>query len=79
MSCKIELFGHNNCPSCIQIKDSFEKANIKFNYVDVFNNPDYANDLGIRSVPTIIINDQMFINPEQSIIINIIKDNDNVM
>ena len=67
---KIELFGHNNCPNCKVIKDYLKQKHIKFDYVDIFNDTNYAVDCGIRSVPTLIIDEQIFINPSMEIVKN---------
>jgi len=72
MSVKIELFGHSNCPACKFLKDYFEKENILFDYVDIFDDPCYANDCGIRSVPTLIIGEQVLVNPNMTTLKNIV-------
>ena len=67
---KIELFGHNNCPNCKVIKEYLKQNRIVFDYIDIFNDPDYAVDCGIRSVPTLIIDEQIFVNPSMETVKN---------
>ena len=70
---KIELFGHDNCPACKLIKTFLEKNNVAFDYVDIWNDPDYTNDCGVRSVPTIIVESIPYVNPSMSMVKGIIN------
>jgi len=66
MSNKIKLFGASWCPACELIKQTLSENKVEFVYVDAGENPKEAQDLGIRSLPTIIVDDQTIINPSIS-------------
>ena len=52
---KIELFVHDNRPLCKIFKKYLEEKNIKFDYINIFEDQTYAVDCGVRGVPHLII------------------------
>ena len=57
----IYYFGADWCPSCKRLKPHFDKliqdSNLTATYVDVDDNPGMAEAYGVKSLPTIIVED----------------------
>jgi glutaredoxin len=64
---KIKVFGMTNCSGCETVKTLLELNGIDFTYIDVMNpeNMAQAQDVGVRSVPTTIVNDHVIVGAGQ--------------
>lgn len=56
----ITIYTKTGCPYCKAAKESFAQKNIKFNEINVSDNPDKIDELvklaGVRKVPVIVDN-----------------------
>ncbi|CAH8281898.1 thioredoxin reductase (NADPH) [Mariniflexile fucanivorans] len=78
----IQFFGADWCPDCQRAKAYLKENNINFNFVDVDLDKDAtarveAINKGKRIIPTIIINDKPFTNPDNAILANTLGINKN--
>lgn len=63
---KIELMTSTVCPACFTIKErlrtvieGLDQTRINFREIDVLENLDYAVELGVLSMPAIVINGKL--------------------
>lgn len=50
------------CGPCKLLKSQLEEANIGVEIIDVDENMEYVQNLGIRAVPTLVVNDSDLIS-----------------
>jgi thioredoxin reductase (NADPH) len=74
---KIDLYGADWCPDCQRAKAYLKENKIDFNFIDVDLDKEAtakveAINNGKRIIPTIIINDKNYTNPDNSTIANVL-------
>ena len=70
---RVTLYGADWCPDCHRAKAFLRENEINFMYIDVDADPDAAEKVtqinkGKRIIPTIIINDEAFSNPNNTVL-----------
>ncbi len=78
---KIQFFGANWCPDCQRAKAYLKGNNIDFNFVDVDLDKEATSRVeainnGKRIIPSLIINDKSYTNPDNSVLANILGINE---
>ncbi len=73
----IDLYGADWCPDCQRAKTYLNDNNIDYNFIDVDLDKDATARVeginnGKRIIPTIIINEKPFTNPDNSILANVL-------
>ena len=75
---RVTLYGADWCPDCRRAKSYLQNNEIHFQFIDV-DKYDWATDLveeinkGKRIIPTIIINDTSYTNPDNSVLKEVLK------
>ena len=75
---RVTLYGADWCPDCRRAKSYLQNNGIHFQFIDV-DKYDWATDLveeinkGKRIIPTIIINDTPYTNPDNSVLKEVLK------
>lgn len=67
----IKLYGADWCPDCLRVKSFLSKNNMQFEFIDVDINKEATNlveqiNHGKRIIPTLIINEKTYSNPDNS-------------
>ena len=70
---KIDLYGADWCPDCTRAKNYLDTNNVAYNYIDLQKVEDAAAVVekinnGKRVIPTIIIDDVPYTNPNNSVL-----------
>jgi len=78
---KIQFFGADWCPDCQRAKAYLKGNNIDFNFVDVDLDKEATSRVeainnGKRIIPSLIINDKSYTNPDNSVLANILGINE---
>lgn len=73
----IDLYGADWCPDCQRAKAYLKDNNIDYNFIDVDLDKDATARVesinnGKRIIPTVIINEKPFTNPDNSILANVL-------
>ena len=73
----IDLYGADWCPDCQRVKTYLKDNHIDFNFIDIDLDKDTTKRVesinnGKRIIPTIIINEKSFTNPDNSILANVL-------
>jgi len=58
---KYKLVTATWCAPCKVLKTQLSEEKIEVEYVDAVDNPEYIKRLGVRSVPTLVVNDEELI------------------
>jgi thioredoxin reductase (NADPH) len=71
----IQFYGADWCPDCQRVKAYLNTNNIDFNFIDVDLDKDATSRVeainnGKRIIPTLIINDKSYTNPDNAILAN---------
>ena len=75
---KIKIYGANWCSDCVNAKHFLKSKGIEFKYVDITENQEAINivetiNAGKRIIPTIDIDEKIYVNPGISKLSKIIK------
>jgi len=75
---KIKIYGADWCSDCIQVKSFLSSKGLDFEYIVITNNDDAITFLenvnsGKRTIPTVVINGEIYSNPGISGLMKIIK------
>jgi thioredoxin reductase (NADPH) len=78
---KIQFFGADWCPDCQRAKAYLKGNNIDFNFADVDLDKEATSRVeainnGKRIIPSLIINDKSYTNPDNSVLANILGINE---
>ncbi|MEP3837766.1 MAG: FAD-dependent oxidoreductase [Algibacter sp.] len=73
----IDLYGADWCPDCQRAKAYLKENNIDFNFIDVDLDKDATARVeginnGKRIIPTILINEKPYTNPDNSVLANVL-------
>ncbi|GAL80716.1 thioredoxin reductase [Algibacter lectus] len=77
----IDLYGADWCPDCQRAKAYLKENNIDFNFVDVDLDKEATAKVedinkGKRIIPTIIINEKPYTNPDNSVLASVLGINE---
>ena len=74
----IKIYGANWCIDCVNTKNFLESKGVKYDYIDITDNKEaiaFVEEInnGKRVVPTLIIDGEIYTNPNISLLKNIIN------
>ena len=69
----IDLYGAEWCPDCRRASSYLDAQGVKYNYIDISKDENAATKVqeinnGKRIIPTVIINNQPFTNPNNAVL-----------
>jgi len=75
---RVKLYGANWCPDCRRAKTYLQNNEINFQFVDIDKVPEAVNlvekiNNGKRIIPTILINDKAYTNPDNALLKDVLN------
>lgn len=77
----VDYYWRPGCPFCMMLERKLSKANISLTKHNIWDDPEAAKFVrsvadGNETVPTVVVGDQIWVNPSASVVVNAVTTGD---